>query len=100
MHWVPLWDPADAWGGWETVDQFRRLRIFADAYRWTEDERRRLPQFGAEAAKLSRHRMAHNARSLGGGWAWMWADGVGGLISRRGRWLEDNGPRLVEALTA
>lgn len=99
MHWAPLRDPADAWEGWEAVDPFRRLRIFADAYGWTEDERRRLPQFGAEAARLSHDRMAHNARTLGGGWARMWADGVGGLISRRGRWLEDNAPRLVEALT-
>jgi Ser/Thr protein kinase RdoA (MazF antagonist) len=96
MHWAPLRDPADAW---DAVDPFRRLRIFADAFGWTEDERRRLPQFGAEAASLSHHRMAHNARTLGGGWARMWAGGVGGLISRRGRWLEDNAGRLVESLT-
>lgn len=96
MHWAPLRDPADAW---DAVDPFRRLRIFADAYGWTEDERRRLPQFGAEAARLSHDRMAHNARTLGGGWARMWAGGVGGLISRRGRWLEDNANRLVESLT-
>lgn len=99
MHWAPLRDPADGWDGWDGVDPFRRLRIFADAYGWTEEERRRLPQFGAEAARLSHHRMAHNARTLGGGWARMWAGGVGGLISRRGRWLEDNADRLVESLT-
>lgn len=84
--------PGGRWAGWEAVDPFRRLRIFADAYERTEDERRRLPQSGAEAARLSHDRMAHNARTLGGGWARMWTDGVGGLI-RRGRWLEDNAPR-------
>ncbi|TSE17291.1 phosphotransferase [Arthrobacter sp. KBS0703] len=100
MHWAPLRDPSDAWDGWEAVDPFRRLRIFADAYGWTEEERRRLPQFGAVAARLSHDRMAQNARTLGGGWARMWADGVGGLITRRGRWLEANQARLIDALTA
>lgn len=99
MHWVPLRDPADAWAGWETVDPFRRLRIFADAYGWTPEERRRLPQFGAEAAELSLERMEHNARNLGGGWARMWRDGVGEVISRRRQWLEDNEARLTAALT-
>lgn len=99
-HWAPLRDPADAWPGWEAVDSFRRLRIFADAYGWTEEERRRLPEFGVEATRLSFERMQHNARALGGGWARMWAEGVGGLISRRREWLEANANRLVEELTA
>ncbi|UKA54704.1 aminoglycoside phosphotransferase family protein [Arthrobacter sp. FW305-BF8] len=99
MHWVPLRDPADAWAGWETADPFRRLRIFADAYGWTLEERRRLPQFGAEAAALSLERMEHNARNLGGGWARMWRGGVGEVISRRRQWLEDNEASLTAALT-
>jgi hypothetical protein len=99
MHWVPLRDPADAWPGWEGVDPFRRLRVFADAYGWTEEERRRLPEFGADAAILSYDRMGHRARTLGGGWARMWADGVGGMIQRRRAWLEANSGRLVRALT-
>jgi hypothetical protein len=45
--------------GWETAYPFRRLRIFADAYGWTPEERRRLPQFGTEAAELSIGRMEH-----------------------------------------
>jgi hypothetical protein len=69
MHWVPLQDPADAWHGWERLDPFRRLRIFADAYGWTAEERLRLPEFGAEAASLSYRRRKHNASTLGGGWA-------------------------------
>jgi hypothetical protein len=63
--------------------------VFADAYGWTPEGRRRLPQFGAEAAELSLERMEHNARNLGGGWARMWRDGVGEVISRRRQWLED-----------
>jgi hypothetical protein len=99
MHWVALRDPADAWPGWEELDPFRRLRIFADAYGWTGDERRRLPGFGVEAVRLSYDRMEHNARTLGGGWARMWDEGVGGVIERRAAWLEENATRLVRALT-
>lgn len=99
MHWVALRDPADAWPGWERLDPFRRLRIFADAYGWTEHERRRLPRFGVEAAQLSFQRMEYNARTLGGGWARMWDEGVGGLIERRAAWLEANATRLMRALT-
>ncbi|AXJ09534.1 phosphotransferase [Arthrobacter sp. PM3] len=99
MHWVPLRDPADAWPGWEDQDPFRRLRIFADAYGWTEEERRRVPGAGIDAAALSYERMRHNAATLGGGWARMWDDGVGGLIRRRQDWLAANAGPLVTALT-
>lgn len=100
MHWVPLRDPADAWPGWESTDPFRRLRIFADAYGWDQDERRRLPRLGIDAAALSYERMEHRARTLGGGWARMWDDGVGNLIRRRAAWLEANAGQLTAALTA
>ena len=99
MHWVPLRDPSDAWPGWEDQDPFRRLRIFADAYGWSEEERRRVPGAGIDAAELSYERMRHNAATLGGGWARMWQDGVGGLINRRRGWLEANARPLVAALT-
>ena len=99
MHWVALRDPADASPGWEALDPFRRLRIFADAYGWTGDERRRLPGFGVDAVRLSYERMEHNARTLGGGWARMWDEGVGGVIERRAAWLEENATRMVRALT-
>ena len=100
MHWVPLRDPADAWPGWEATDPFRRLRIFADAFGWNAEERRRLPAFGIEATALSHERMRHNARAFGGGWARMWDDGVGDVIRRRGTWLEANAGGLVAALTS
>ena len=100
MHWVPLRDPSDAWPGWEDQNPFRRLRIFADAYGWSEDERRRVPGAGIDAAALSYERMRHNAAALGGGWARMWQDGVGDQINRRRAWLEANAKPLVAALTA
>lgn len=99
MHWAPLRDPADAWPGWEGTDPFRRLRIFADAYGWDGEERRALPAFGIDATALSYERMRYNAAVLGGGWARMWNDGVGGLILRRRGWLEANAERLVAALS-
>ncbi|MBT2597042.1 phosphotransferase [Arthrobacter sp. ISL-72] len=99
MHWVPLRDSVDGWPGWEELDPFRRLRIFADAYGWTLDERRRLPHFSADAVRLSYERMEYNAQTVGGGWARMWAEGVGGLIERRAAWLDENAARLVRALT-
>jgi aminoglycoside phosphotransferase len=99
MHWVPLRDPSDAWPGWDDQDPFCRLRIFADAYGWTENERLRVPVAGIDAAALSYERMRHNAAALGGGWARMWEDGVGGLINRRRAWLEANAEPLVAALT-
>ena len=98
MHWVPLKDPADAWPGWADVDPFRRLRIFADAYGWDGQERRRVPGLGIEAAAVSYDRMQHRARTLGGGWARMWDEGVGGLILRRRDFLEANEGRLLDAL--
>ena len=98
MHWVPLRDPVDAWPGWEALDHFRRLRIFADAYGWDRDERRRVPGLGVDAAALSHDRMRHNAATLGGGWARMWDEGVGELILRRQSWLEANAERLLDAL--
>lgn len=98
MHWVPLRDPADRWPGWEETDPFRRLRIFADAYGWDDEERRRLPVLAIGATALSYQRMEYNARILGGGWARMWDNGVGGMIRRRRSWLEANAGRLVSAL--
>ena len=100
MHWVPLRDPVDLRPGSENLDQFARLRIFADAYGWTAEQRRRLPSVAAERAEISRLRMKERAETLGGGWARMWDEGVGDLILRRRAWLLANEARLVEVLLA
>lgn len=98
MHWVKLKDPVDLQGGWSGVEQLPRLRPFADAYGWLENERRRLPDFGAARACLTWKRMKHNAENRGGGWARMWSEGVGDVILRRRIWLLDNADAIRSAL--
>lgn len=100
MHWVPLRDPVDLRAGSENLNQFRRLRIFADEYGWTAEQRGRLPSAAAERAEISWSRMNERAKTLGGGWARMWNEGVGDLILRRRAWLLANEARLVEVLLA
>jgi Ser/Thr protein kinase RdoA (MazF antagonist) len=98
MHWVPLRPPEDVWPTWSGVDQLARLRIFADGYGLSADERAMLPDFGVAHADLSWLRMRAAARQLGGGWARMWADGVGDAIRRRQSWLAAHRDELLTAL--
>jgi len=98
MHWVPLRAPDDLAAGLGFADQLRRLRLFADAYGWTGQQRRDLPRLGAAGAAISWTRMKQRAEEYGGGWARMWDEGVGDLIARRGRWLLDNEAAIVAAL--
>jgi Ser/Thr protein kinase RdoA (MazF antagonist) len=98
MHWVPLRPPRDVWPTWRGVDQAARLRVFADAYGLTEVQRAALPDLGIERADVSWVRMKASAETLGGGWARMWAEGVGDAIRRRQAWLAAEKPRLLAAL--
>jgi hypothetical protein len=98
MHWVPLRAPEDMTVGFDVASQLRRLRIFADASGWTIQQRRALPRFGAEASARSWERMKHRAENIGGGWARMWAEGVGDLIRRREQWLLANEDAIIGAL--
>jgi hypothetical protein len=98
MHWVPLRDPVDLRPGSEDLDQYARLRIFADAYGWAEAERRQLVQVAADGAEVSWGRMKERAETLGGGWERMWNEGVGDVILRRRAWLLANEQRIVRAL--
>jgi len=75
-----------------------RLRIFADGYGLTAEERAALPDLGIERADVSWVRMKAAAETLGGGWARMWAEGVGDAIRRRQAWLTEQKPRLLAAL--
>ena len=98
MHWVPLRDPVDVHPAWGTVDQAGRLRLFADAYGWDRAFRESLVDRGIEHAGLVWHRMRERAERDGGGWARMWAEGVGDQIRRRERWLRAERVRVTEAL--
>ena len=98
MHWVPLRAPQDVWPTWAPVDQPRRLRLFADAYGLSAAERRALPDLGIAHADRSWLRMRASAEQLGGGWARMWAAGVGDAIRRRQSWLIASREALLEAL--
>jgi aminoglycoside phosphotransferase (APT) family kinase protein len=98
MHWVPLRPAADVWPTWRGVDRFARLRRFADAYGLTADERVALPDLGVTHAERSWRRMKASAEQLGGGWARMWAEGVGDAIRRRQRWLVGRKASLLDAL--
>lgn len=97
-YWVPLRDPADLWQAWREVDQAGRLRVFADAYGLTPAEREPLVGVGVAHAERAWWRMKGAAEHLGGGWARMWAAGVGDAIARRGTWLSQHADELTRAL--
>lgn len=98
MHWVPLRDPVDLDDVAVDIDQFARLRLFADAYGWQQSEREALPRFAAARATASWRRMKFRAENDGGGWARMWSEGVGDLILRRRAWLLSKEPAILRAL--
>jgi hypothetical protein len=87
MHWVPLRPPEDIWPTWPAVDQMARLRLLADAYGLSTEDRTELPALAVERARFSWLRMRAAAEQHGGGWARMWAEGVGDAILRREAWL-------------
>ena len=98
MHWVPLRPPGDIWPSWPAVDQMARLRLFADAYGLSTEARAALPALAVERARFSWHRMKAAAEQHGGGWARMWAEGVGDATLRREAWLIDRREDLLAAL--
>ncbi len=98
VHWVPLCPPDDLPPAWRDVGQLRRLRIFADAYGLTAEQRAALPDLGIARADLSWLRMRASAEQLGGGWARMWQNGAGEAIRRRQAWLTQFRPDLLAVL--
>ena len=96
------------WGAWTApedreqvmrdVDAARRGRLLVDAYGLTRSEAESVVPVSISAARRSWHSMNERADTHGGGWARMWADGVGDQIVRRADWLEENAPVLSRAV--
>jgi hypothetical protein len=97
-HWLPLNDPADRAPVYAGMDVPARLRIFVDAYGLDPARRAEFLAQARRGAERSWHLMKANAEQRGGGWARMWADGVGDIIRRRRTWLDTEGPALAAAL--
>ncbi len=98
VHWVPLCPPADLPPAWRTIDQLRRLRIFAEAYGLSAEQRAALPDLGIARADISWLRLRASAEQLGGGWARMWENGAGDAVRRRQSWLIESRSELLAVL--
>jgi hypothetical protein len=98
VHWIPLCPPADLPLAWRNIDQPRRLRIFAEAYGLSAEQRAALPDLGIARADSSWLRMRASAEQLGGGWARMWENGAGDVIRRRQSWLIESRSELLAVL--
>lgn len=101
MHWAPLGAPEDVHPDWPVrggAERLGRVRILADAYGLGERDREAMPDLAITRCDSSWVRMKASAERLGGGWARMWDEGVGGVILRRKQWLEDNRALMLETL--
>jgi hypothetical protein len=97
------------WGAWlapqdrepvmREIDAPRRGRLLADAYGLDDADRELMVPLSVWIADRTWYSMRDRARRYGGGWARMWAEGVGDSIRRREQWLIDNAAALNRALT-
>lgn len=99
MWWVPLLDPADRAPAQRDVDVPARLRRFLDAYGLGAAERHELLELADPAFHRTWYAMRARA-ALGGGWARMWAEGVGDTIQRRRAWFAAERPALAAAIAS
>ncbi|MFN2561666.1 MAG: phosphotransferase [Jatrophihabitans sp.] len=87
MHWVPLCDPVDRPAVYDGLEPGPRLRLLLDAYGRDAVGAEQLLH-AAELRFAGSYRSMHwSAVHLGGGWARMWAQGVGDVIERRIAWF-------------
>lgn len=100
LWWAPLMPPDDREPVMRGVDALRRARLIVDAYGLPAPERAQVVAVARNAAHRSWFSMRSRAERHGGGWARMWAEGVGERILRRQRWLADNADALHRAVTA
>jgi hypothetical protein len=98
MYWVPLVAPEDRDPAFAACDVPSRLAAFVDAYGLEQEARDAFVDLAVAGASRSWHRMRANAEQRGGGWARMWAEGVGDRIKRRRAWLLAQRPSIEQAL--
>jgi Ser/Thr protein kinase RdoA (MazF antagonist) len=96
--WVPLVHPKDRPPALAGVDVPARLRLFVDAYGLDAERRSQFLDLAERTAKRSWYLMQATAEQQGGGWARMWADGVGYWILRRQEYLAAERSSLATAL--
>ncbi|TLP56234.1 phosphotransferase [Microbispora triticiradicis] len=97
-HWAPLADPVDRDPAQRSLDAAARVRLFCDAYGLPAHDRLRLVETARTRFGRSYELMRDRARTQGGGWARMWADGAGGRIRRAAAWLDANEEALQDHL--
>ncbi|MDQ4491575.1 phosphotransferase [Sinomonas sp. ASV486] len=98
LHWAPLSPEQDRSDPLRRADAVVRTRLVADAYGLDDPARALLVPTAIRRTERSWHLMRHRAQTLGGGWARMWADGVGETILRRLEWLNAEGERITVGL--
>jgi Phosphotransferase enzyme family len=93
-YWAPMSPPADRDPAFRDLDAGRRIRLFCDAYGL--DDARRADFLGMADRRWHRsyHAMKRAAVERGGGWARMWAEGVGDQILRDRAWARENAADL------
>lgn len=96
LLWWAAWMPvADRERALRDADPARRAAVALDAYDLSAADRARLVPVSINLAERSWHLMRWRAEHLGGGWARMWAEGVGDRILRRRAWLEQQREALI-----
>jgi hypothetical protein len=98
LYWAPLRDPVDRDPVLRDADAGGRMCIFAAAYGLDVGQRQRLYDVAVRRQQRSWHVMKDAAERHGGGWARMWAEGVGDVIVRTQRWLAEHEDELRRAL--
>lgn len=100
MWWVPLFPEPDRDPALTMCNAPTRLAMFVDAYGLTDLQRASFCDVAIDGASRSWHRMRANAKQRGGGWARMWAEGVGDRILRRRVWMIEQRATIEDALRA
>lgn len=99
-HWIPLIDPQDLRGGLRDVNgkQAARLRIFADSYGLSGEQRADLLDAVLMNADYTFERMRSGAAAGHPGYTREWTQGAAERNRRARRWIESQQDRLTEAL--